>query len=227
MPWLLVELGLALVGLVVMLLLGWDALYIVMSCLLGICALVGLVMAALSYLRSRYVIGKMLAGEIRVIHWTYSEREWQQFTTQPRLKAYLLTGGIVVGIMLLVSLIVIRESTPEYAGTTLVGLGAAFVTIFLPILLEEVIVRRSQRRNDQGDAYISTAGIILGGWCISSLPNLYRVSYADGHPAVLRFHTRVYGQYTRTTSAKEVSVPRGREAQAKQLAHNFSRTKRF
>jgi hypothetical protein len=99
-----------------------------MPCLLGICALVGLVMAALSYLRSRYVIGKMLAGEVRVIRWTYSEREWQQFTTQPRLKGYLLTGGIVVGIMLLVSLIVIRESAPEYAATTLGGLGAAFLT---------------------------------------------------------------------------------------------------
>ncbi|HLV99246.1 MAG TPA: hypothetical protein VKT82_11290 [Ktedonobacterales bacterium] len=227
MPCLLVELGIALVGLVVMLLLGSGALYLAMPCLLGICALVGLLMAALYYLRSRFAIEKMLAGEVRVIHWTYSEREWQQFTRQPRLKVYVLAGCAFVGIMLLAGLVVIGESAPEYTGTTFVGIGAVLVTIFLPPFLEDVIVRRSQRRNNQGDAYISTAGIILGGWCISSLSNLYRVSYEDGYPAVLRFYKHAYGQYTRTTSATEVPVPRGREAQAKQLAHDFSQTERF
>jgi hypothetical protein len=226
-PWLLVELGLALVGLVVTLLLGAGALYIATSGIVVICALVGLLMTGILYRRSRAAIDSMLIGEVRVIHWTYNERDWQQFTGQSWLWPALLGSLGFVGCLLLATLIVTNASGTEYTGSIFIGLGAILVTFLLPSILEGVIVRRSQRRLRSGDTYISIAGIILGGWCISSLSNLDRVSYEDGYPAVLRFYTHAYGQYTRTTSSTEVRVPRGCEEQAKQLALNYSQKAAF
>ena len=223
MLFLLVELGLALVSMFVIPLLGWDAQYIAIPAVLGVALLGVLALAAISYLRSRQAIRRMLAGETRVIHWTYSGWEWQQLTTRAwrrEIKGDLLAAGVLGGVLLVFSLVILGSAS-KYAGALIVGLSVLLLAIILPYFLSDVIVLWCQRRQRSGDAYVSSAGIILGGWCVSSLTNFYRVDYEGGYggyPAALRFSTYVYGQYGRSTSTTEVPVPRGREAEAEKLA---------
>ena len=215
----LVGLGFALVGALVGALLGWNIEYIVISCVLGFIFLLMLGVAVLSYRNDRKAMRRMRSGEVQVIHWTYSGWEWQQFTTEAwerGIKGYLRVAGLVL-VGLLVGLGCAGRNSGSVGGVIL------FFAVILLFPLIFAIPLWLRRRQHSGDAYLSSAGIILGGWCItSSLSNLDGVDYETGHPAVLRFITYYRGSHgEQRKNTIKVPVPHGREEEARQLVHDF------
>ena len=223
-------LGLSLVSLLLMVpQLGWQSYYTDFTLAAALVFLLLLLSATLVYLPSKQAIRRMVAGEGQVVHWTYNEQEWQQFTTfawRRDLKTDGQVTALLVGVVLVIGLVplVVSQGGPNawiFAAMLLV-LG---VCIGLLLVLKDVLIVRVRRRQANAEAYVSRKGVILGGW-YGVLSSLSRVEYKAGDPAVLRlFNARLAlsapNFYRRSVNMVEVPVPHGHEAEAEQVVNDL------
>jgi len=174
--------------------------------------------------QARQAMRWILAGEGRVLHWTYREAEWQQFVRQSwhwtNLRILLIAVCFPFSLLLVVGLLFLWAShgDPSLLTALAVGLGT-IAAISGGLFLANVgvlLVRRRPSRFPR-EAYISRVGLILNGR-YRSLHRLYGVDCKRGDPPVLRFFTGS-GQYG--GSMLEVPVPAGSEAEAERVVNDF------
>ncbi len=176
-------------------------------------SLLFLVIAALAQRGEKKAIRRILT-ERQTIHWTYSPAEWQRLTTQAWRQSIRATL-VVTGIVCVVLVVVFLASFSNVFSALALGTGVA-VPLGLLLFLMAAVELQLRRHHTTSDVYISRAGIIQNGWYYSMsglMGGLNRVTYKAGDPGVLSFDIG----WGRGRRVLKVSVPHGREGEAKQV----------
>jgi hypothetical protein len=194
-------------------------------------ALLFLGISALVYGSTKREIRRGLAAPL--VHWTYSEQEWQQFTAQAwrrQMKSTWLITGILAGVMLVPGLVAILASHAASEALIFAGIFLGFaVSVGLLLFLTNLTTLQFRRRQDNREAYVSLDGVVQGGWYVASLSGLYRVEYQSGSPDVVRLRIRRAGYSSgganTYTQIVEVPVPHGHKAEAEQVVNDLMKAK--
>ncbi len=213
---------LTLIGSFIGAILQWDVALIGIPIGVGLSFLIILGFGALFAGAAKKAITRILTDE-QTIHWTYSEQEWRDFTTQAwrrNNRTILITVGILVGVVAVIDLVILLAASGN-SGALIVlpaSLGVA-AAVYLLLFLREVLILWSRHRQTTSDVYIHPAGLIIRGW-YNEISRLEQIKYRAGDPALLGFVVRRQGRYSSYLASIDVPVPHGREAEAEHLAQS-------
>jgi hypothetical protein len=190
-------------------------------------------------------IGRQLSAYRRgeyLVHWTYQAQEWDDFLRSPFAprppNRYLVRGigsvtGLIYGFVLSGALSTVlwspfpgeNDSRALLVVLFYIGSAALAATVgwVLGVFLVRVLRRRDEQSRRSGEVYIGRGGLYLDGtvatWAAFGL-FLRSVQRKETDPPILEFDV---ADIEDNTSVVHVPVPRGREAEAKEVIQELAR----
>ncbi len=160
---------------------------------------------------------RRVAGGDYLVHWTYTQAEWERFTEESWRRALRLDGWAVGGFALVLFILAIASGSEQLLLMALIVVGVLALVVFG----RDYRLYAQRRKQGAGEVLIGRGGILRPEGFLS-LAGLESVKLEYG---IIRFRcrSRTYQQGASGTryTTYDVPVPSGHEAEAAHLVALF------
>jgi hypothetical protein len=184
----------------------------VISLIFGLTALIALPIVFIYSLVALRTMRSIAAGHY-LIHWTYTEVEWNQFTQDAWQKSGQL-NAVAIGVLALVLF-----GAAVLSGSAQIMLIGVVVLVMVALLMfgRDYWLYAQRQKQGAGEVLIGRRGILRPEGFIP-LSHLESVKIEQG---IITFRCRYTTTYGRRSVTYEVPVPRGHEDEAEHLVRAF------
>jgi hypothetical protein len=201
-----------------------------LACLFGFVTILCGV-GTLMYLFRAYTLNKILSGEERVAHWTYSPEEWARYTEAEHGRdktAKIILFCVISGFALFFGVLFLIFGGKAGVIVSLVMLG--LIAIIGVTAALSIVLAHLANRGGAGEVTIARTGVYLNkalhNWNMIGA-NLDCVEVVQGESPLLVFSYSYPARHGRQRTDLRVPVPAGKEEEARRLEAFFTRGEPF